>query len=104
MNDLLDELIKKGMKQNNAHKFMQYLSIHNYDSDAIRFDLEQRGMFNKMDESILYKALDKNKYFVKVIKNHFKMKGSDNDKNTVFSFGPKYIFYSWQNWEKNKTW
>merc|ERR1712176_1248137 len=98
MNDLLDELIKKGMKQNNAHKFMQYLAIHHYDSDSIRFDLEQRGSFNKMDQSILYKALDKNKYFIKVIKNHFKIKGNGNDEITSFSFGPKHTFKSWQYW------
>ena len=102
MNDLMDELIKKGMKQSNAQKFMQFIEVHQWDSDAIKYDLEQRGMFNKMDQSNLFYALNKNKYFVKVIKNHFKIKGNDNDKITVFSFGPMITFKSWQYFKRSK--
>merc|ERR1712151_819912 len=87
MNDLMDELIKKGMAQSKAKKFMNYLSVHQYDTDAIKYDLEQRDMFNTMDESNLFNAVQQNKYFIKIIKNHFKIEGSDNDKKAVFSFG-----------------
>ena len=101
MNDFMDELIKKGMAQSKAKKFMNYLSVHQYDTDAIKYDLEQRDMFNTMDQCHLYHALEQNKYFIKTVKKHFKIKGSDNDKNTVFSFGPKKTFKSWQHFKRS---
>merc|ERR1712228_529509 len=99
MDDLFQMLITKGMNKEKTDKFIKYLTANEYDSDSIIFDIENQEIMNDLSQCNIFSLLDQNKYFIKMIRHNFKIKGNDDDKVPVFSFGEDRIFYSWQYFE-----
>ena len=102
-----DNLVKSGVKPQQATDLMQYLINNHYDTDAAADDIidcDGNDLYLTYGQSNIIQQLPQDRnmdYLMRVIKNTLNLHGNDNDKIPPFQFGLG-IFYHTQYFQGKK--
>eukprot|EP01083_Nonionella_stella_P069652 185793_1 len=96
MDKMYENLMKHGASDTQCADLWHEINDCEYDSESIVMDvMDKDDVFNEYKQSNLYRsALNKNKYFMKIIKKHFGQKTNDDDRINRFDLG-QYTLYHW---------